>query len=161
MFDKRCFQFCIHGCEEDAPAPGAKRIKCRLMEDSVQRLSPTPLSLRFLSEILDLPEPRHRSMYSSADSAAKRILLKRYPPLFRSRLDNPRRRSAEPQCLLTCRQLLPSPFRRYRMLALPAQERCLVRRCSSVRPKPFAQRRTPSLCRWPSQLGTSYVSTSG
>src|SRR5438552_13735086 len=105
----------------------------------VQRLSPTPLSLRFLSEILELPGPRRRSRYLPADSE-KRILLKQYPPLFRSRPDSPRRKSAEQQRLLTCRQPLPSPFQGYGMPALPAQERCLRRRCSSVGRKPFVQR---------------------
>src|SRR6266436_2086607 len=106
-------------------------------EFPVQRLSPTPLSLQSLSEILELPAPRRRSRYLPADSPEKRILLKQYPPLFRSRPDSPRRKSAEQQRLLTCHQPLPSLFQDYGTLALPAQERCLRRRCSSVRPKPF------------------------
>src|SRR6266581_4368516 len=109
-------------------------------EFPVQRLSPTRLSLRFLSEILDLPEPRRRSRYLPADSPEKRILLKQYPPLFRSLPDSRRRKSAEQQRLLTCPQPLPSPFQGYGTPALPAQERCLRRRCSSAGPKPFGQR---------------------
>src|SRR5258708_15182785 len=109
-------------------------------EFPVQRLSPTPLSLQSLSEILELPGSRRRSRYLPADSAKKRILLKRYPPLFLSRPDSPRRKSAEQQRLLTFRLPLPSPFQGYGMLALPAQERCPRRRCSSVRPKPFVRR---------------------
>src|SRR5437762_11260908 len=80
---------------------------------SVQRLSPRPLSLRSLSEIRDLPGPRRRSRYLSADFPEKRILLTQYPPLFRSRPDNPRRKSAEQQCLLAWPQPLPLPFQGY------------------------------------------------
>src|SRR6266480_7792682 len=75
-------------------------------EFPVQRLSPTPLSLQSLSEILELPGPRRRSRYSQADSAKKRILLKQYPPRLRSRPDSPRCKSAEQLCLLKCRQPL-------------------------------------------------------
>src|SRR5690349_7644135 len=41
----------------------------------MQGLSPRPLSLRSLSEILGLPGPKHRSRYLPADSPTKRILL--------------------------------------------------------------------------------------
>src|SRR4029077_8802258 len=101
-----------------------------------QKLSPRPLSLRFLSEILDLPGRRRRSRYLPADSPEKRILLKQCPPLFRFRLDNPRHKSAEQQGLLTCRQQPPSLFQDFGMPALSAQERCRRRPCSSPRPKP-------------------------
>src|SRR5205823_13078950 len=75
-------------------------------EFPVQRLSPTLLSLQFLSEILELPGPRRRSRYLQADSAKKRILLKQYPPRLRSRPASPRCKSVEQLCLLKCRQPL-------------------------------------------------------
>src|SRR5215211_255553 len=94
-------------------------INCVRGSDSLgASLSPTPLSLRFQSEILELPAPRRRSRYLTADSPRKRILLKQCPPLFRSRPDSPRRKSAGQQCLLTCRLPLPSPFQGYGTPAL-------------------------------------------
>src|SRR5215475_12385988 len=104
-----------------------------------ERISPRQLSLRSRSEILDLPKPRRRSKYLPADSQ-KRTLLKRFPPLFRTRVDSPGRKSAERQRLSTCRQPPPSPFQGYEMLAWLAQERCLRQQCSFVCPKPFDQR---------------------
>src|SRR4030095_10362730 len=112
-----------------------KELNAASREFPAQRLSPRPLSLQSLPEIPALPEPRHRSMCLPADSVAKRILLKQYLPLFRSRPDSPRRKSAELQCLSTSPQPLPSPFQDYGMPALPVQERCLRLRCSSVHPK--------------------------
>src|SRR6267142_2712726 len=111
----------VHPPLEQKESTGGSR------EFPVQRLSPTPLSLRFLSEILELPGPRRRSRYLPADFPAKRILLKQYPALFRSRSDSPRRKSVEQLCPLTCRQPLPSPFQGYGTPVLPAQERCLHR----------------------------------
>src|SRR5215471_4739609 len=113
MSDKRRFQFCIHGCDEGAPAPGAKRIKRRLTgpvrsdhpsspsdDERLSELaatigegallSPTPLSLQSRSEILELPGPGRRSRYLPADSPEKRILAKPSPPLLPSRLDSSR-----------------------------------------------------------------------
>src|SRR6267142_2257547 len=63
-------------------------------EFPVRRLSPTPLSLRSLSEIPDLPGRRRQSRYLPGAFPQKGILLKQCPPLFRSPLDSPRRKSA-------------------------------------------------------------------
>ena len=97
-------------------------------------LSPEQLSLQSQSEILELPRRRRRSRYSPAESPQKRILLGRYPPLLHSRADSSRCKSAEQQRLSKCRQSLQLQLQRCARLALPAQEGCLRRRCSSVRP---------------------------
>ena len=84
----------------------------------MQRLSPRPLSLQSLSEILDLPEPRRRSRYLPVDSAWKRILVRQCRPLFRTRLDNPRRKFAGQQRLLRCCQPPLIAFSRLRSACL-------------------------------------------
>jgi len=120
--------------------PGAKRIKRRLTRVSCAK----PQSNTAVASISMRNSGSARAetpiQVLAGDFPEKRILSKQCPPLFRSRLDSPRRKSAEQQRLLTCRQPLPSLFQGYGMLALPAQERCLHRRCSSVRPKPSVQR---------------------
>src|SRR5262249_61017775 len=109
--ENRRSKFCTHGCKEGPPAPGAKRISGRFTEVSCEKLlSPTPLLLRSQSGILDLPKPRRQSRYLRADSPKKRFLLKQHRPLFRTQLDSPRRKSAEPQCLLRCHPPTPSLF---------------------------------------------------